>query len=91
MIKLKRQRKPGTIEDALLIQWRAVKAAEQGLYAAPDVPGVLRAVHAITQAAAGYSKLLEAHQLEDRVSAIEEALEKRKGPAPAAPYRPAYA
>ena len=90
MKKLTRQRKPGTIDDALLIQWRAIKAAETALYSAADEPTVLRSVHAITQATTGYAKLLEAHQLEEHVAAIEGAVGTGT-PTPARSYGAAYA
>ena len=79
-IDLKRYRKPGTVEDALLIQWRALRAAEEAMYAAAeddDLKAVLSAIHAITQASASYGKLVETAELEERLNQIEEALASR--------------
>lgn len=50
--------KAGDLSDALLIQWRSLKAAETAMYAAGksgDIKATLRAVHAITQASTAYA------------------------------------
>lgn len=73
MKKLKKVRKAGSVEDALLIQWRALSAAEEALYDAGDASEVLKAVHAITQAASAYAKVSESHRLEERIAALEAA------------------
>ena len=79
--KLKRQRKAGSLADARLIQWRALKAAESAMYAAGearDCSAVLRAVHAITQASTAYAKLVEVGELEARLGELEKSLETRR-------------
>ena len=79
-LSLKKQRKPGTVEDAMLVAWRALKAAEEALYAAgeeDDLSGVLRACHAITQGSAAYAKLVETGELEARLAELERMLEER--------------
>jgi hypothetical protein len=79
--RLKKQRKVGSIEDALLIQWRAISAAQEALYHAgkqKDVDGVLKAVHAITQAAGAFGNLKEKAELEARLAELEKLMEQRK-------------
>ena len=80
-LKLKQRRKAGSLSDALLIQWRALKAAETAMYAAGkagDRPGTLKAVHAITQASTAYAKLIEVGELEARLMELEKSLEQRR-------------
>lgn len=80
---LKRSRKPGKVADAMLIQWRALQAAEAVMFhaaEADDVAAVLRAVHAATQAATAYAKLVETADLEARIRALEAAEEARTSP-----------
>ena len=79
-LSLKKQRKAGTVEDATVIQWRALSAAQEALYAAgeeDDISGVLKAVHAITQGSAAYAKLVETGELEARLAELERMLEER--------------
>lgn len=83
MIDIKRSRKPGKVADAMLIQWRVLQAAEAVMFSAAasaDVAAVLRAVHATTQAATAYAKLVEAADLEARIAALEAAEAARTGP-----------
>lgn len=80
-IKLKRRRTTGSLQDALLIQWRALKAAQEALYAygdAGDLDGILKAVHAITQAAQAYSRLTESADMQKQLDALQEELGKLK-------------
>lgn len=82
---LKRSRRPGSVADAMLIQWRALQAAEAVLFhaaGAGDVAAVLRAVHASTQAATAYAKLVETVDLEARIAALEAAEEARTATGP---------
>lgn len=81
MRPLKRLRKAGSVEDARLVLWRAVTAAENALYAAAetgDVDGVLRSVHAVAQSAATYGKLTETANLERRVAELEEEAQRAR-------------
>lgn len=80
-LRLKKQRKVGSVEDALLVQWRALKAGEEALYHAGDRgdrDGVLKAIHAITQAAGAFGNLKEKAELEARLDALEKLMEQRK-------------
>jgi len=59
---------------------RAVKAAERILYDSydrGDTDTALKAVTRLTQAAQTYLKVLEADELEERIEALEEAIETR--------------
>lgn len=59
-IKIQRKRSPGSLEDARLIQWRALLAAEKVLFWSAEMGnggGMLSAVHAITQATQAYGRL----------------------------------
>lgn len=81
-VDIKRKRKPGSIEDARLVQWRALAAAEVVMFWMAKVGnggGVLSAVHAITQASTAYAKLVEASELEARVAELEKLAEQRPG------------
>ena len=76
-LNLKKQRKPGTLDDAILKQWRAISAAEDVLYKAGAVNnhgGVLSAVHALTQAAGVYQRLMESRDLRDELQAVRDEL-----------------
>lgn len=64
----------------MLIQWRALEAAESVMYHAAKIgnyPTVLSAAHAITQASTAYAKLIEIADLAARVAALEEAERQR--------------
>ncbi len=89
-LKLKKQRKTGTTEDAMLIQWRALKAGEEALYYAGKMGnsgGVLSAIHAITQAAGAYGRLIETGELQETVAALVEELAAVKASMGSAPMR----
>ena len=78
----KRRGKPGTLEDARALLWRALKRAGELLdaetvsedgEARPDNHTALRAVHAISQGAAAYARIVEVGEIEARLAALEEA------------------
>lgn len=73
----KRRRKAGDLEQLQKVLWSAIMSAEATLYGAVDAELVLKAVHAIAQASSQYAKLLEVGELEARLSALEERLERR--------------
>lgn len=78
-LKIKRTRKAGSVEDALLIQWRALEAAQEVLYWAAKMGnggGVLSASHAITQASTAYAKLIETAELQAQIDALKAELEQ---------------
>lgn len=84
--KLRRLRKAGTLDDARLTLWRAIKAAEAIMYReGQDEDRILKCVHALNQAASGYAKLLEVGELEARIEEVEAAMKAR-----AASPRPHY-
>lgn len=74
-------RAPMDGEDLRRYQTRAVKAAERILYDSyeeGDRDAALKAVTRLTQAVQCYLRVLEAHELEERVAALEEAQERRE-------------
>ena len=76
----KRRTQPGDMNTARALLWRALQAAEGVLLDAADVndaPTVLKAVHALTQATAAYARVVEAGELEARLSELEAAMQAR--------------
>ena len=74
----KRRLRPGNMTDLMRSVWRALIEAEGVLVAASgrkDEEMILRSVHAVIQAGAAYAKLLEAHDWEGRLAAIEAQLQ----------------
>jgi hypothetical protein len=78
--KRKRRGAPGTIEDARALLWKALQRAGQLLEAetvkedgtvTPDNHTALRAIHAISQGAAAYARIVEVGELEARIAALE--------------------
>jgi len=77
--KRKRRGKPGSIEDARALLWRALERAGELLEAEtvedgvsrPDNHTALRAIHAISQGAAAYARIVEVGELEARLAALE--------------------
>jgi hypothetical protein len=78
--KRKRRGKPGSIEDARALLWRALERAGLLLGAetvkedgsvTPDNHTALRAIHAISQGAAAYARIVEVGELEARILALE--------------------
>lgn len=78
-LALRRARKPGTMEDVLLVLWTAVRDAERLLYEAEDPDFRLRCIHAISQAAGQYVRLLESGEFDARLKALEDAQMRRNG------------
>lgn len=76
-----RLRKPGTLEDLRVKLWRAVDAAEQMVERAMETPGeterVARALHAAAAVYREYRTLLVDSELEARLEAIEDAMNRQ--------------
>jgi hypothetical protein len=70
----KKLRKPGDLQDLKRKLWQAILESERILLSSDDDELVLRAVHALTQAAMSYSKILEAGALEERLKVLEAAV-----------------
>jgi hypothetical protein len=72
-----------TVEDLRRRQMRALKTAERIMYESyenGDMEGALKAATRLTQAARCYLKTVEAHELEERVEALEEKYAEVNGP-----------
>jgi hypothetical protein len=69
----KRRGKPGDLATLLKVVWAALLEAETVLQSTQgDNPELcLRAVHAVSQCAGQYAKLLEIDELESRIAALE--------------------
>lgn len=73
----------GTLKDALLTQWRAIKAAEAVLLdelekgANRDASIVRSMVHAVSQANTAFSRLVEVGEFDGRLSELEAAVTAR--------------
>jgi hypothetical protein len=63
--------KPGDLPQLQLILWHALKRAQGILDASTEDDATLRVVHAISQVAGQYAKLLEIGELEARIAALE--------------------
>ena len=77
---LPKWRAPLDVEDVQRYTTRAVKAAERIMYdayAAGDYELALKACTRLTQAAQTYLKVREAGEMEERVEALERAVEAR--------------
>jgi hypothetical protein len=59
LAKKKLRRKPGTLADVLEKLWDAICEAEQVLYQAEEPELRLKAIHALSQCAGQYCKLIE--------------------------------
>ncbi|MCH8961710.1 MAG: radical SAM protein, partial [Bacteroidetes bacterium] len=72
MKKRRRIRKIGDLKDARRKLWQAITSAEEVLLDdQSDAVMVLKATHAITSASTAYARLVEAGELEARVSELE--------------------
>lgn len=76
--KARRRARPGTLEDARALLWRALTRAGELLdtedeEGRPDAHTALRAIHAISQGAAAYARIVEVGELEARIAALEAA------------------
>ena len=77
---LPRWRAPADVDDMRRYQTRAVKSAERLLYDAyerGDDDTALKAVTRLTQAVQCYLKVLQVHDLEERVEALEEQMQSQ--------------
>jgi uncharacterized small protein (DUF1192 family) len=74
----KRARKPGDMHQVLRMLWQALLEAEEVLLHAEDAELTLKAVHAISQSAGQYAKLLEVGELEARLAAVETELAQQR-------------
>lgn len=61
---------PGTLDDARRVLWAALTRAGRVLRAR-DHATALRGVHAVSQAATAYARLVEVSELEARIRALE--------------------
>ena len=69
--------KAGSPADLQSLLWKAITAASEIVAdSSSDVATRLRGIHAISQAAGSYTKLVELVEFEARLRAIEEAREK---------------
>jgi hypothetical protein len=78
---LPRWRVPVDVDDLRRYQTRAVKAAEKIMYRAfaeGDMDTALKANTRLTQAVQTYLKVIQAHDLEERITALEEAQERQQ-------------
>ena len=66
----KKLSQPGTLEDARALLWKALQRAGDILDTDDDTMS-LKAIHAISQGAAAYSRIVEVGELEARLSALE--------------------
>lgn len=85
--RARRRGKPGTLEDARALLWRALTRAGE-LLEAEDPAHALKAVHAVSQGAAAYARIVEIGELEARIKALEDAQpgeEEDPAPAPTGP------
>jgi hypothetical protein len=67
----KRARKPGDLAGLRRMLWQALIEAERVLLESDNDELSLKAVHAVSQAAGQYARLLEIGELEARVAALE--------------------
>ena len=67
----RRRHKAGDLADLRRMLWQALIEAKRVLLESSDAELTLRAVHAVSQAAGQYMKLLEIGELEARVAALE--------------------
>lgn len=73
----KRRAKPGDVKDVQARVWEAVEAACAVLHD-PETDNALRlrAVHAVTQAAGSYTKIIEAAEFEARLEELERKVDE---------------
>jgi len=74
----KKRGKPGTLEDARALLWRALKRAGE-LLETEDPDLSLKAIHAISQGAGSYARLVTAGELEARLVELEARLGEGDG------------
>ena len=67
------RRKVGSLKDAQALLWRALERASE-LLELPEPEMALRAVHAVSQGASAYARIIEVGKLEDRLEELEDRL-----------------
>jgi len=67
------RRKVGSLEDAQALLWRALERAGE-LLERPEPEMALRAIHAVSQGAGAYARIIEVSKLEDRLEELEHRL-----------------
>jgi hypothetical protein len=73
----RRRGRPGNLAQVLRIVWAALLEADGVLQRAEGDPEViLKAVHAISQCAGQYAKLIEIGEWESRLTAVETAIQE---------------
>lgn len=77
----KKRGKPGTLEDARALLWRALSRAGD-LLEEEDPALSLKAIHAISQGAAAYARIVEVGELEARIAALEGGTGEEEGSGP---------
>lgn len=88
------RRASGDLSGARTRLWRALEMAEACMMdaaAEDDRAGVLKAVHATTQAAAAFARVVEVGELEARLTELETALSARAARPSAGTYGGAHA
>ena len=72
---VRKKHRPGNLHDLLRVLWQALLEAQAVLEAADATQAELKlkAVHAISQCAGQYHKMLETTELEARLAAVEAA------------------
>ena len=68
----KKLSQPGTLEDARALLWKALQRASVILENDDDTLS-LKAIHAVSQGAAAYARIIEVGELEARLAALEGA------------------
>jgi hypothetical protein len=77
---LAQRRRAGDLPALKIEVWMALLRAVEVMNDPESAPELkLRCVHAIAQTAGVYANLLKVGDLEDRVKALEEALQRRSG------------
>ncbi|AHX26514.1 hypothetical protein DEDE109153_01070 [Deinococcus deserti] len=79
--RARRRGKPGTLEDARALLWRALSRAGE-LLEEEDPALSLKAIHAISQGAAAYARIVEVGELEARIAALEGDGSEEEGSGP---------
>jgi len=69
--KRKRLNQMGTLDDARALLWKALERAADILESEDDVL-TLKAIHAVSQGAAAYARIVEVGELEARLTALED-------------------
>ncbi|WP_144012090.1 hypothetical protein [Deinococcus sp. LM3] len=82
--RARRRGKPGTLEEARALLWRALERAGE-LLEVEDPAHALKAVHAVSQGAAAYARIVEVGELEARIAALEGQGGEGEDPAPTGP------